>query len=1187
MRDKRELTRLLLLLGTLQGVSPALAQPGVQEGQQQRLIEQIRVGEALYRDDLVRDSLTRLESIAPDSPEALAAGIRLALRQQDQGRAETLLARLAEVAPGSPPWRQSQLLVRLGQPQGRQALQEARLLAAAGRAGEALAAYDKLLAGAPLGLELGVEYWKLRGGLAGQRPQAIERLRELDRQYPGNTALRQSLAGLLFAEARNREALQVLHQLADDPRARNAAAQREFDYFDELEPGTESVAGWQAFVDRYPDSPLRAEAAAALARQRTLLADPGWQAAQRGRRLLEQGHDAEAQAQLRQALRRFPQDGGLHGALGLAQMRLGQREAADASFRQALRLDKDSRRIDKWSDLGAANRYWLTLQQGGVALEAKRFGQARSLYGSARRQRPREVGALLGLSEVALAEGQTDEAERLLLQARQLAPDHEGALHGLYRLYLAQSPDRARVWLDSLSPEQQRGFAVQRRTLRLQQLRQAGEAARARQDWAQASASLQQAVELDPDDPWLTYHLAGSLSEQRRHGEAGAVFERLLQRQGRNPQARHAHGLYLAASERDASALSSLEAIPQAQWSDDMRALAARLQRRYLLARIEALQAAGQEREAIALLQAQAADRPLLVEGLLRLADRARQGDDHARALDLYRQVLTRDPAHAEARLGQIESWLELGETARARRALEQAPPAFPAAEIGARRRLGNAWAAVGERQRGSALLEQLAGEQQAPDSLLHRDRARLLASIEPQRALDAYARAMGDAGLLTSGQASPRDDRALTLASREQDEDDWLRRSLRSDVDELYRRQNPTLRLQHDHAWREDSTTPGLSDLETDTSIAQIDWPLAGGQAFLRAERVRMDAGSFDTDADGRHTEEFGTCSFQGRDSAGRYQALPGCPGGSQTDSGTAVAMGWRNERLAVDFGRSPQGFEVDNWLGGVTYDWDFAGLGWSLTASRRPLTNSLLSYAGSVDPRTGIRWGGVTANGVSLGLSHDRGGRHGVWSQFGKHWLHGKNVADNERTTVMAGYYYKLIDRADTRMRLGLTGMYWHYDKDLGDYSLGQGGYYSPQHYYSLGVPASYAWRNSDWSVLLEGALGWSYAVIDDSERYPLQRLVARPLAEIMAQSEPAAFGQENFRQDGGRSDALSYRAQALVERRLSDHLVLGGGFTLQHSRDYAPQRVSLYLRYTFEPWQGNLSLVPSPLIPYGDFR
>lgn len=49
----------------------------------------------------------------------------------------------------------------------------------------------------------------------------------------------------------------------------------------------------------------------------------------------------------------------------------------------------------------------------------------------------------------------------------------------------------------------------------------------------------------------------------------------------------------------------------------------------------------------------------------------------------------------------------------------------------------------------------------------------------------------------------------------------------------------------------------------------------------------------------------------------------------------------------------------------------------------------------------------------------------------------------------------------------------------------------------------------------------------------------------------------------------------------------LVLGAGVTWQHSEDYAPSRALIYLRYTFDPWQGNLPLPVSPLVPHADFR
>ena len=52
------------LLGGLSTV--AMAQPVNVQDQQQWLLEQVRIGEALYQEDLVRDSLARLWLIAPN-----------------------------------------------------------------------------------------------------------------------------------------------------------------------------------------------------------------------------------------------------------------------------------------------------------------------------------------------------------------------------------------------------------------------------------------------------------------------------------------------------------------------------------------------------------------------------------------------------------------------------------------------------------------------------------------------------------------------------------------------------------------------------------------------------------------------------------------------------------------------------------------------------------------------------------------------------------------------------------------------------------------------------------------------------------------------------------------------------------------------------------------------------------------
>src|SRR5690606_5315849 len=194
----------------------------------QWLLEQVRTGETLHRDDLVRDALSRVRLLEPQDAEVLLMTLRLALRQQDEAQAEQLLTRISQVAPGSAQQRQARRLLELHRPEGVRRLQQARLLAISGRNEEALARYDELFAGEPPSLELALDYWRLRSGLPGQRREAIGRLQELDRQYPGNVGLRQTLVGLLFAEKRDAEALAVLEQLSHDPGARDAAAEREF-----------------------------------------------------------------------------------------------------------------------------------------------------------------------------------------------------------------------------------------------------------------------------------------------------------------------------------------------------------------------------------------------------------------------------------------------------------------------------------------------------------------------------------------------------------------------------------------------------------------------------------------------------------------------------------------------------------------------------------------------------------------------------------------------------------------------------------------------------------------------------------------------------------------------------------------------------------------------------------------------
>ena len=392
-----------------------------------------------------------------------------------------------------------------------------------------------------------------------------------------------------------------------------------------------------------------------------------------------------------------------------------------------------------------------------------------------------------------------------------------------------------------------------------------------------------------------------------------------------------------------------------------------------------------------------------------------------------------------------------------------------------------------------------------------------------------------------------------------------WLKRGVRSDAADLYRQQDLNVTLEHDY-WGS-SGTGGYSDLKAHTTMLQVDAPYSDGRMFFRSDFVNMNVGSFSTNADGKWDDNWGTCTLQ--DCSGNR---------SQSDSGASVAVGWRNDVWSWDIGTTPMGFNVVDVVGGISYSDDIGPLGYTVNAHRRPISSSLLAFGGQKDSpsNTGKKWGGVRADGVGLSLSYDKGEANGVWASLSGDQLTGKNVEDNWRVRWMTGYYYKVINQNNRRVTIGLNNMIWHYDKDLSGYSLGQGGYYSPQEYLSFAIPVMWRERTENWSWELGASGSWSHSRTKTMPRYPLMNLI------------PTDWQEEAARQsnDGGSSQGFGYTARALLERRVTSNWFVGTAIDIQQAKDYAPSHFLLYVRYSAAGWQGDMDLPPQPLIPYADW-
>ena len=1131
-------------------MSGALAQGTVQPVAW--LLEQVRIGEARGREDLVSNSLYSLSLVEPDHPELLAAQARQALRQGKVKEAGALLARLGKQDPDSALYRQGMANLALNEPARRQQLQQARLLTSAGRLEEAERLYRSLFSGdLPPNLDVAVDYALLQTRIPAMKAKGLAALEALNRQYPGEPRVRGGLARLYLAEGRRQGAQNLLREMARDPYQRDEAAEIWLADIESLPIGPGSIAALQEYMVLFGEGDTT-KAEQLLATQEEKWASPAYRARQSA--LASTAGGGASISRLQRALAANPGDPELMGALGQAYSRNDQRALAIAQFERVLAHPEVTDK-DKWRSLLATNRYWLLVSQGRSALEREQWDEAATLYRRAIAQDGREPEAWLGLGDSERGRHRDADAESAYRKALAMGSARERALARLFDLYKEQDPARALALLEQQGTP---GMQAEGRRLKAGLLQEEADQLDRAGKVAAALRLREQALALTPEEVWLAYRVADT---RARLGEAGSGERLLRERLAARPQdatLRYATALYLSGQDKTVEARGVLAAIPRSGWTQDMNALDRRLARDEVLARARARHEAGDDEGAERLLQPLQPDE----EASLMLAEWATDRGAYALAEQRYQEVLARTPQQPEARLGMAELAQARGDLAKARHWL----PAWPVSPLppeGANyyRRVANLYQALGEGETARAIFtdyEPLVAMQPASQqtALFWRDAARQrVAEHDVEEALVRDRKGLVAAGL------APREDLEggeLTRLARSQDGEGWLASGLRSDLDRHYRQSQTTFSLDSDY-WGS-SGTGGYSDLRALTQMAQLDTPLAGGTAFGRLELVDMDAGDL---PDSPYRAQFGTC------------AARDCRGDAHQQSrGTTLAAGWQRGAWAFDLGTTPLGFEVVDWVGGATLTGDWHTLGWGMTLSRRPVSSSLLSYGGTVDPGTGISWGGVRANGIRLDLSRDLGGAVGFWGSAQQHLLTGKNVPDNWRTRLMGGGYYKFVNETHRRASVGLSTMLWHYQQDLGGYTLGQGGYYSPQGYFSLSVPVSYRQRTPDWSWELGGSGSWSYARTDDSRRYPLEGLL------------PAGLPDRNAPVKGGSSSGFGYTLNGVVEHRLTEHWRIGGRVDIQQADDYAPSHVTLFLRYTFKPWQGDLDMPPRPLTPYADF-
>ncbi|RZL86156.1 MAG: tetratricopeptide repeat protein [Variovorax sp.] len=362
-----------------------------------------------------------------------------------------------------------------------------------------------------------------------------------------------------------------------------------------------------------------------------------------------------------------------------------------------------------------------------------------------------------------------------------------------------------------------------------------------------------------------------------------------------------------------------------------------------------------------------------------------------------------------------------------------------------------------------------------------------------------------------------------------------------------------------------------GLSRLSDFQIPVEARIPAGSGKIVLSATPTALDAGTMAPDYG--TSSRFGAGPLAALDQARGTFAAPG----SQNQSGVGLAVGYEGKNLNASIGTTPLGFQETNVVGNLGFSGAITdNVSIKADLSRRAVTDSLLSFAGMEDSRTGDHWGGVVATGARLDVTRDDG-TYGLYGYGSGHSVTGRNVADNTRGELGGGMYVHLLSSASSKLTAGMNVDLLRYDKNLSYFTFGQGGYFSPQRYMSVAFPVDWTGRDDRLSWRVNASLGVQSFTQDASPYFPTDPV--RQAAAFAAVDSATAIGLNRLPFTGFYAatshTGLAYNLGAILEYQVAPQLYLGGSLSLNNAQNYRQFTGSAYLRYMF----GNSGRLGSP--------
>jgi cellulose synthase operon protein C len=271
--------------------------------------------------------------------------------------------------------------------------------------------------------------------------------------------------------------------------------------------------------------------------------------------------------------------------------------------------------------------------------------------------------------------------------------------------------------------------------------------------------------------------------------------------------------------------------------------------------------------------------------------------------------------------------------------------------------------------------------------------------------------------------------------------------------------------------------------------------------------------------------------------------------PSQAQTDKGFGGLIQWSpRSGTVVELGTTPTSYHVSNLVGAVRFRIDSQNGPWLFGFDRSAVQDSLLSYAGTVDPVTGQAWGGVVRNRAYFG-GHFASGDLEAFGQIAGALLDGKNVDENAEWRANAGFLRRAASGEHWVARLGGSVEAMAFEANRSHFTLGHGGYFSPDKFLSIGPVFELVGRRDDRSFRLEGGIAWQEVRESSSRYFPTDAALQ------------AASGDPRY--PGDSRDGVGLRLSASLEWRVTENAVAGVRLEGVRGEDADEVRLQIYAR------------------------